>query len=68
MLYLEDYIELIEHLPSDLRERFTDMREMDLQVGGSRLAPATVGTVVTSSGLMLLPLWFVGVCVLGQDT
>uniref|UniRef100_H2Y677 Inhibitor of growth protein n=1 Tax=Ciona savignyi TaxID=51511 RepID=H2Y677_CIOSA len=32
MLYLEDYIELIEHLPSDLRERFTDMREMDLQV------------------------------------
>jgi len=32
MLYLEDYLELIEHLPSDLRERFTDMREMDLQV------------------------------------
>nr|XP_018670605.1 inhibitor of growth protein 3 isoform X1 [Ciona intestinalis] len=35
MLYLEDYIELIEHLPSDLRERFTDMREMDLQVQNS---------------------------------
>ncbi|XP_076801115.1 inhibitor of growth protein 3-like isoform X2 [Clavelina lepadiformis] len=35
MLYLEDYLELIEHLPSDLRERFTDMREMDLQVQNS---------------------------------
>lgn len=32
MLYLEDYVELIEHLPVDLRDRFTDMREMDLQV------------------------------------
>nr|CAB3256153.1 inhibitor of growth protein 3 [Phallusia mammillata] len=32
MLYLEDYLELIEHLPSDLSERLTDMREMDLQV------------------------------------
>ena len=32
MLYLEDYVELIEHLPTDLREKLTDMREMDLQV------------------------------------
>ena len=32
MLYLEDYLELIEHLPTDLRDRFTEMREMDLQV------------------------------------
>ena len=32
MLYLEDYVELIEHLPSDLRDRFSDMRDMDLQV------------------------------------
>nr|XP_039270863.1 inhibitor of growth protein 3-like [Styela clava] len=32
MLYLEDYVELIEHLPVDVRDRFTDMREMDLQV------------------------------------
>ncbi|XP_046674148.1 inhibitor of growth protein 3-like isoform X1 [Homalodisca vitripennis] len=32
MLYLEDYLELIEHLPQELRDRFTVMREMDLQV------------------------------------
>merc|ERR1712083_895232 len=32
MLYLEDYLEMIEHLPSELRDRFTDMREMDLSV------------------------------------
>ncbi|XP_046682094.1 inhibitor of growth protein 3-like [Homalodisca vitripennis] len=32
MLYLEDYLEMIEHLPQELRDRFTDMREMDLQV------------------------------------
>ncbi|XP_066925759.1 inhibitor of growth protein 3-like [Clytia hemisphaerica] len=32
MLYLEDYIELIEQLPQDLRDRFTDMRELDLKV------------------------------------
>ena len=32
MLYLEDYVELIEHLPSDLREKLTDMQDMDLQV------------------------------------
>ncbi|XP_051746045.1 inhibitor of growth protein 3 isoform X2 [Ctenopharyngodon idella] len=32
MLYLEDYLEMIEQLPMDLRDRFTEMREMDLQV------------------------------------
>ncbi|GFQ73483.1 inhibitor of growth protein 3 [Trichonephila clavata] len=32
MLYLEDYLEMIEHLPQELRDRFTEMREMDLQV------------------------------------
>jgi len=32
MLYLEDYLEMIEHLPSELRDRFTDMREIDLSV------------------------------------
>ncbi|XP_023248620.1 inhibitor of growth protein 3 isoform X2 [Copidosoma floridanum] len=32
MLYLEDYIELIETLPQRLRDRFTDMREQDLCV------------------------------------
>ncbi|KAK1875322.1 Inhibitor of growth protein 3 [Dissostichus eleginoides] len=32
MLYLEDYLEMIEQLPIDLRDRFTEMREMDLQV------------------------------------
>ncbi|XP_037616947.1 inhibitor of growth protein 3 [Sebastes umbrosus] len=32
MLYLEDYLEMIEQLPLDLRDRFTEMREMDLQV------------------------------------
>uniref|UniRef100_T1IYD5 Inhibitor of growth protein n=1 Tax=Strigamia maritima TaxID=126957 RepID=T1IYD5_STRMM len=32
MLYLEDYLEIIEHLPQELRDRFTEMREMDLQV------------------------------------
>ncbi|XP_039365799.1 inhibitor of growth protein 3 isoform X1 [Mauremys reevesii] len=31
MLYLEDYLEMIEQLPMDLRDRFTEMREMDLQ-------------------------------------
>ncbi|CAB3376145.1 Hypothetical predicted protein [Cloeon dipterum] len=35
MLYLEDYLEMIEHLPQELRDRFTDMREMDLQVQNS---------------------------------
>lgn len=32
MLYLEDYLEMIEHLPQELRDRFTNVREMDLQV------------------------------------
>lgn len=32
MLYLEDYLEVIEHLPQELQNRFTDIREMDLQV------------------------------------
>ncbi|KAF0290305.1 Inhibitor of growth protein 3 [Amphibalanus amphitrite] len=32
MLYLEDYIEMIEHLPRELRDSFTEMREIDLQV------------------------------------
>jgi len=32
MLYLEDYLEMIEHLPQELRDRLTDMRELDLQV------------------------------------
>ena len=30
MLYLEDYLECIEHMPHDLRDRFTEMRELDL--------------------------------------
>ncbi|CAB3996702.1 inhibitor of growth 3-like, partial [Paramuricea clavata] len=32
MHYLEDFLELIEQLPIDLRDRYTEMREMDLQV------------------------------------
>lgn len=32
MLYLEDYLEIIEHLPGELRDRFTEIRELDLQV------------------------------------
>jgi len=32
MLYLEDYLEMIEHLPQELTDRFTGMREMDLSV------------------------------------
>lgn len=32
MLYLEDYLEMIEHLPQELRDRFTEIREMDLSV------------------------------------
>ncbi|XP_006880774.1 PREDICTED: inhibitor of growth protein 3-like [Elephantulus edwardii] len=32
MFYLEDYLEMIEQLPMDLRDRFTEMCEMDLQV------------------------------------
>lgn len=35
MLYLEDYLEMIEHLPQELRDRFTEIREMDLQVQNS---------------------------------
>ncbi|XP_050420723.1 inhibitor of growth protein 3-like [Adelges cooleyi] len=35
MLYLEDYLENIEHLPQEMRNRFTEMREMDLQVENS---------------------------------
>ena len=33
MLYLEDYLEMIEHLPAELRDRFTEMREQDLSLG-----------------------------------
>merc|ERR1719464_1700257 len=32
MLYLEDYLEMIEHLPNELRDRFTEMREIDLGI------------------------------------
>ncbi|XP_017482776.1 PREDICTED: inhibitor of growth protein 3-like [Rhagoletis zephyria] len=32
MLYLEDYLEMIEHLPQHFRETLTQMREWDLQV------------------------------------
>jgi len=32
MLYLEDFLECVEHLPHDLRDRFTEMRELDLTV------------------------------------
>ncbi|XP_064604419.1 inhibitor of growth protein 3-like [Liolophura sinensis] len=32
MLYLEDYLEMIENLPMEMRDRLTEMREMDLQV------------------------------------
>jgi len=35
MLYLEDYLEMIEHLPAELRDRFTDIREIDLSVQNS---------------------------------
>ncbi|XP_063953637.1 inhibitor of growth protein 3-like [Lytechinus pictus] len=35
MLYLEDYLEMIEQLPIELKERFTEMREMDLQIENS---------------------------------
>ena len=31
-MYLEDYLETIEHLPIELRDRFTEMREIDLGV------------------------------------
>jgi succinate dehydrogenase flavin-adding protein (antitoxin of CptAB toxin-antitoxin module) len=37
MLYLEDYLELIDHLPQELRDRFTLIRENDLQVNNSSL-------------------------------
>lgn len=30
--HLEDYVEIIEHLPQELRDRFTEIRELDLQV------------------------------------
>ncbi|KAG9510136.1 Inhibitor of growth protein 3, partial [Fragariocoptes setiger] len=35
MLYFDDYLELIEHLPEELRDRLTDIRELDLQVHNS---------------------------------
>ncbi|XP_041350155.1 inhibitor of growth protein 3-like [Gigantopelta aegis] len=35
MLYLEDYLEMIENLPMEMRERLTEMREMDLEVQNS---------------------------------
>ncbi|XKL59012.1 hypothetical protein PGB90_000028 [Kerria lacca] len=35
MLYFEDYLELIEHLPQETVDRLTDMRELDLQVQNS---------------------------------
>ncbi|GFO43959.1 inhibitor of growth protein [Plakobranchus ocellatus] len=35
MLYLEDYLELIENLPMEMREKLTEMREMDLQVSNT---------------------------------
>jgi len=37
MLYLEDYLELIEHLPQELRDRLTYVRESDLRVNNSSL-------------------------------
>ncbi|XP_005100568.1 inhibitor of growth protein 3 [Aplysia californica] len=35
MLYLEDYLELVENLPMEMREKLTEMREMDLQVSNT---------------------------------
>jgi len=32
MLYLEDFLELVEHLPMEMREKLTEMRENDLEV------------------------------------
>lgn len=32
MLYLDDYLESIEHLPNELRDRLTEIREIDLGV------------------------------------
>ncbi|XP_058122827.1 putative uncharacterized protein DDB_G0271606 [Anopheles ziemanni] len=32
MQHLEDYLEMIEHLPQELQDGFTEMREMDLTV------------------------------------
>lgn len=36
MLYLEDYLEIIENLPIEMRDKFTEMREMDLQVSNAK--------------------------------
>lgn len=32
MLYIEDFLELIEPFPQEIRERLTEMRETDLQI------------------------------------
>lgn len=32
MLYIEDFLELIEPFPQEIRERLTEMREIDLQI------------------------------------
>ena len=32
MNYYDDYMELLESLPMDIRERFTEMRQLDLQL------------------------------------
>ncbi|MBN3297305.1 ING3 protein, partial [Amia calva] len=46
MLYLEDYLEMIEQLPMDLRDRFTEMREMDLQVQSTHCINVTASTIL----------------------
>ena len=35
MNYYEDYMELLETLPIEIRERFTEMRQLDLQLQNS---------------------------------
>lgn len=35
MLYLEDYLDMIEHLPQELRDRFTEIRELDLLINNA---------------------------------
>ena len=50
MLYLEDYLEMIEHLPIELRDRFTEMREIDLGVENT----VDRSVMLSSAGLSIM--------------
>ncbi|KAJ6222416.1 hypothetical protein RDWZM_000961 [Blomia tropicalis] len=53
MLYLEDYLEMIEHLPQQFRDTLTQMRELDLQAHNERdIWEARVNNFFSNAHLM----------------